>query len=131
MFLVRSRSNMKIKTHFTAAVVVSMLAVASFSTAYAADQKVALPKPKISKPEAKKTALARVPNGKIKDSELEQENCKLVWSFDIATKGSKDITEVQVDATTGKIVSVAKETPAEQKKEKVEDAKEKKEKHAH
>jgi len=40
---------------------------------------------------------------------------KTVWSFDIATPHSKDITEVQVNAVTGEIVSVEKETPADRK----------------
>ena len=72
---------------------------------------------------SKKIALAKVPQGKIKEAELEEENGKLVWSFDIATPHSKDITEVQVNAVTGEIVSVEKETPTDQKKEKKKEAK--------
>ena len=79
-------------------------------------------KAKISKAEAKKTALAKVPGGKVKEGELEEESGKLIWSFDIATKGSKDLTEVAVDAITGEVVSVTTETPADQAKEKAEDA---------
>jgi hypothetical protein len=52
-------------------------------------------------------------------------NRKLIWSFDIATLGSADITEVAVDALTGEVVAVAKETPAQQEAEKKADAKEK------
>jgi len=80
-------------------------------------------KAKISKKEAERIALAKVPRGKIKEAELEEENGKLVWSFDIATPHSKDITEVQVNAVTGEIVSMKKETPADQKKEKKKEAK--------
>ena len=72
----------------------------------------------ITQADATKTALAKVPNGTIKESELEMEHGKLVWSFDIATPDSKDITEVQVDAKTGKIVSVEKESAASEAKEK-------------
>lgn len=72
---------------------------------------------KVSRAEAEKIALAKVPNGSIKEGELEKEKGKLIWSFDIATPGSQDITEVQVDAVTGEVVSVEKETPAQQKKE--------------
>jgi hypothetical protein len=82
-------------------------------------------KAKITKAEAKKTALAKVPKGKVKEGELEEEHGKLVWSFDIASPGTKDITEVHVDAVTGEVVSIEKETPADQKKEKKEDAKKK------
>ena len=77
----------------------------------------------VSKADAVKLALAKVPNGTIQESELETEHGKLVWSFDIAAPGASDITEVQVDAKTGEIVSVEKETPAQQKAEKQADEK--------
>ena len=84
---------------------------------------------KVSRADAEKIALTKAPNGTIKDGELEKEKGRLIWSFDIATPGTKDITEVAVDALTGAVVSVANETPAQQAKEKAEDAKkEKKEK---
>jgi len=87
-------------------------------------------KAKISKETATATALAQVPNGVVKDSELEKEHGKWIWSFDIAVAGSSDIKEVAVDANTGAVIAVETETPAQQAKEKAEDeAKEKKEKH--
>jgi uncharacterized membrane protein YkoI len=64
---------------------------------------------KISKEQAQQTALAKAPSGTVKEGELEKEKGKLIWSFDIATPDSKDITEVNVDAITGEIVSVEKE----------------------
>ncbi len=76
---------------------------------------------KISKAEAERIALAKVPAGTIKEAELEKEKGKLIWSFDIATPGTKDITEVNVDAMTGAVVDVSKETVAEQQKEKKEE----------
>jgi len=77
----------------------------------------------VTKSEAKKVALAEVKkrglhHAKIKESELEQEKGVLIWSFDIATKGTKDITEVQVDAKTGAIVSVTTESARDEAKEK-------------
>ena len=80
---------------------------------------------KISRADAEKLALAKAPNGTIQEGELEREKGKLLWSFDIATPGTKDITEVAVDAVTGQVVAVENETPAQQEKEKKEDAKEK------
>jgi uncharacterized membrane protein YkoI len=71
----------------------------------------------VTRAEAEKIALAKVPGGTIKEGELEKEKGKVIWSFDIATAGSKDVTEVQVDAKTGAVVSVEKETPADQAKE--------------
>ena len=73
---------------------------------------------KISKDQAQQTALAKAPGGTVKESELEKEHGKLVWSFDIATTDSKDITEVNVDAITGDVVSVEKEAPESQSKDK-------------
>ena len=83
-------------------------------------------KAKIARADAEKIALAKVPGGTIKEGGIEEENGKLVWSFDIATPGAADITEVLVDAMTGEVVSVATETPAQQAEEKKADAKEKK-----
>ncbi|MGI8481807.1 MAG: PepSY domain-containing protein [Chthoniobacterales bacterium] len=80
----------------------------------------------VSKGQAEKTALDKVPHGIIKSEELEREHGKLIWSFDIGTSGTKSITEVQVDAKTGKIVSMQVETPKDQAKETAADKKEKK-----
>lgn len=72
---------------------------------------------KVTEAQARSTALAKVVNGTVKSSELEKEHGKLIWSFDIATPKTQNITEVQVDAKTGKIVSTQIETPAKQAKE--------------
>jgi uncharacterized membrane protein YkoI len=96
----------------------SVVAIVLSGTALAAPTETELMKEaKISKPQAEKTALAKVANGTIQSGELERENGKLVWSFDIATNSTKNVTEVQVDAKSGKIVSVKTETPAEQAQE--------------
>lgn len=72
---------------------------------------------KITKTQAETTALAKVPHGRIQAAELEKEHGKLIWSFDIEMPGSKNITEVQVDAKSGQIASIQKETPSDQAKE--------------
>jgi uncharacterized membrane protein YkoI len=72
---------------------------------------------KVKRSEAQQIALGRAPQGTIKSAEIENERGKLVWSFDISTPGTRDITEVLVDANTGAIVSVAKETPKQQSAE--------------
>ena len=76
---------------------------------------------KVSKDAAEKTALAKVPNGAIKEAEIEKEKGKLQWSFDVATPDTKDITEVNVDAITGDVVSVEKEAAGEKAKDKDKD----------
>jgi len=72
---------------------------------------------------AKQLALAQV-KGKIKSSELEKEKGTKVYSFDIRNaKGG--ITEVLIDAYTGKVIEVKEESAADEAKEKREDAKKK------
>src|SRR5271157_2708889 len=76
---------------------------------------------KISIEDARAAALKKVP-GVIKEEELEKEHGKLVYSFDIQVTGQKDITEVQVSAIDGSIVSVEKEDAASEAKEKKQEA---------
>jgi hypothetical protein len=76
---------------------------------------------KVSLEDARATAIKKVP-GEIKEEELEKENSKLVYSFDIQPTGQKGITEVQVSAIDGTIVSVEKEDAASEAKEQKQDA---------
>lgn len=76
---------------------------------------------KVSKADAEKSALAKVPGGTIKEGEIEKEDGKLVWSIDITTPDSEDVIEVNVDASTGEVLSVEKESSEDQAKEKEED----------
>ena len=73
---------------------------------------------KITEAQAREIAITRVPKGSIKAIELENEGPLLIWSVDLAMPGTKDITEVQVNAKTGAIVAVEIETPQDEKKEK-------------
>jgi len=66
---------------------------------------------RISRAEAEKIALAKVPGGTIKEGGIEKEKGKVIWSFDIATLDSVDITEVNIDSQTGEVVAIEKETP--------------------
>jgi hypothetical protein len=72
---------------------------------------------RVTKHQAKKIALARVRHGAIKCVELQKENGVLIWSVDIAQPPKQDLTDVWVDATTGKIAAVEVETPITEKKE--------------
>jgi len=89
-----------------------------------ASQAALAAKAKITKAEAEKIALAQVKNGTVKESDLEEEDGTLVWCVDITTRDSKEITEVLVDAQTGKVVSQKKETPGDQQKGKKDGEKE-------
>jgi Peptidase propeptide and YPEB domain len=72
---------------------------------------------RVTKHQAKRIALAKVKDGTIKCVELDKENAMLIWSIDVAQPGKKNITDVWVDATTGKITAVEVETPAVEMKE--------------
>lgn len=78
---------------------------------------------KVSEAQATATALAKVPRGTVKSVELESEKGTLVWSFDVARAGTRGVTEIWVDAMTGKIVSLRKETPTEETAERRAEAK--------
>ena len=104
----------------------SILAIACSNTAHAAEPSQAslLKQAKVSEETASKTALAAVPGGTIKSSELENEHGALIWSFDIAIPKSRNIHEIQVNAVTGAIANRAIETPRDQAKESRQDRKE-------
>jgi uncharacterized membrane protein YkoI len=72
---------------------------------------------RVTKHQAKEIALARVRHGAIKCVELQKENGVLIWSVDIARPRQKDLTDVWVDAITGKITAVEVETPITEKEE--------------
>ena len=90
---------------------------ASISMAAEESQSALKKQATVTEAQARKSALTKVSKGTIKSSELEKENGKLIWSFDIAKSGTRNITEVQVDAKTGKIVSTQTETSADQIRE--------------
>jgi uncharacterized membrane protein YkoI len=81
---------------------------------------------KISEATARATALAQVPNGTVKSSELEREKGKLIYSYDITVPGKTGIEEVNVNAIDGTVVGKEHETPKSEKKEAAAEAKEKK-----
>jgi uncharacterized membrane protein YkoI len=73
---------------------------------------------RVTEAEARRAALATVANGTIKSAELEKENGILIWSFDIRTPKTRAVTEVHVDARTGKVISKSLERPAQEAAEK-------------
>jgi DNA-directed RNA polymerase alpha subunit len=78
---------------------------------------------KITADSAIAVAKATLPKATISSAEIEQENGKLVFSFDMKTAGKTGIDEVNVDALTGKVVGkVQHESAADEKKEADADA---------
>ena len=104
---------------------VAFITVASAVAAPAVKSKVPADlaaKAKISLSAARATALARVPKGQVQSEELEEENRKLLYSFDIKVTGRSGIEEVEVDALNGSVINVDHETAAAEKAEAAKDA---------
>lgn len=80
------------------------------------------PTPRITEAAARSTALAMVKGGTVKAGELETENRRLIYSFDIAQAGRTGIEEIQISALTGKLVSRHHESPAKEAVEATADA---------
>src|SRR6478736_4964152 len=115
---------MKTKSILTSTLALALLVVGIIGCATEAQEQAKLAaQAKVSRAAAEQTALNKVPGGTIKEAELEKEDGKLVWSFDITAPGDKDITEVQVDANSGAVVSVEKEKAEDEAKEKAEESK--------
>ncbi len=78
---------------------------------------------KIAEKEAATTAQKRVPTGTIDAVELEREKGKLIYSYELKVPGKSGITEVNVDAITGKIIGISHESGADEAKEAAAEAK--------
>lgn len=111
------------RVSLTLAVILSSVAAIAFAAQPEAGEVELVKQAKIPRAEAEQIALAKVSQGTVKSAEIENEKGHLVWSFDIARPGTRDITEIQVDAKTGKIVSAKTESPSEQAKEVAADKK--------
>ena len=81
---------------------------------------------KVREADARKTALAEVPNGKVTKHELEREDGKLIYSYDIEVKGRPGIEEVHVDAITGQMIKHEHEDAKMEAKEKKAEHRERK-----
>jgi uncharacterized membrane protein YkoI len=88
------------------------------STSQAALRKEA----KVAERDARKTALAQVPGGKVQSHELERENGKLIYSYDIKVAGKPGVEEINVDAVTGEIVAHEHEDAKAEAREKKAEA---------
>ena len=74
---------------------------------------------RITRAQAEKAALGRVPGGKVKGAKLQQENGRPIWSVDIITPLTKKVAAVQVDAQTGRVLSKLAQNPADRAEESV------------
>ena len=82
-----------------------------------------LAKAKVPAIAATATARTALPRAELVSSEIEQENGKLIYSFDFKTRGKSGTDEVKIDAMTGKILKVEHESPKAEAKENAADLK--------
>jgi uncharacterized membrane protein YkoI len=78
---------------------------------------------KITKEQATKIALEQFKDAIVQSSELEKEEGKLIWSFDL--KVGETTKEVWVNANTGKVIKAEEESAVKEKEEQVSDKAEK------
>lgn len=79
---------------------------------------------KISEATARATALREVPNGLVVKYELEREDGKLIYSYDISVPGKSGIEEVAVSAIDGSVVAHEHEDADTEGDEDADDAEE-------
>jgi hypothetical protein len=97
---------------FAAALLLAIPAAAHAQAVTVTEAKPGLLKEaKVQPAEAQKAALGHVPNGTVTKAEIENEGKKLIYSYDITVPGKSGITEVHVDANTGKVLSTKHEAP--------------------
>jgi len=72
---------------------------------------------------AEATAQARFPNATTVSAEIEEEDRKLIYSFDFKTTGKSGIDEVNMDSSTGAVLRVEHESQRAEAKEKAADTK--------
>ncbi len=89
-----------------------------------AEQAALAAEAKVAEADARATALKEVPGATVTTFELEKENGKLIYSYDLKVAGEEGIEEVQIDGVTGAIVSHVHESPADEAKEAAAEGKE-------
>ncbi len=73
---------------------------------------------KITEDSALKVAQARIPSGTVQALELENENNRLIWSFEFKVPNRPGIYEANVDAKDGSLVgNVEHEMPGAERRE--------------
>ncbi len=98
-----------------AAVIYAMLAVGTIAFVHYPELEAREMHAKIGTEQARETALRAVP-GTVKESDLETEHGRLIYSFEIKRPGQRGITEVNVSAMDGSIVDIHREHAGKSRK---------------
>ena len=76
---------------------------------------------RITRAQAERMALGRVPGGSLQHAKLLRENGELIWSVDILTPLTRKVAAVQIDAYSGQVLSKLAQNPADRAEESVAD----------
>jgi hypothetical protein len=98
-----------------AAVIYAMLVIGTMTFVHFPDLQADEADARISAGQARTAALRIVP-GTVKESELENEHGRLIYSVEIVRPGERGTTEVNVSAMDGSIVDVHREHSGKQRK---------------
>jgi hypothetical protein len=98
-----------------AAVIYAMLVMGTITFVHFPELQADEAQAKIGADQARETALRAVP-GKVKESDLETEHGRLIYSFEIKRPGQRGITEVNVSAMDGSIVNIHREHAGKSRK---------------
>ena len=98
-----------------AAVIYGMLAVGTIAFVHYPELEAREMHANIGAEQAREAALRAVP-GAVKESDLETEHGRLIYSFEIKRPGQHGITEVNVSAMDGSIVDIHREHAGKSRK---------------
>jgi hypothetical protein len=98
-----------------AAVIYGMLLMGTIAFVYYPELQADEVQAKIGAEQAREAALRAVP-GTVKDSDLESEHGRLIYSFEIVRPGQRGITEVNVSAMDGSIFNVHRQHAGKSRK---------------
>ena len=108
---------MNSKNFLRSAILIIALSAFGISSGVASDKNEAKISGKITKARAERIAVTKVPGGGVRSAELQTAGGQRFWSVYIAKPGSKNAKEIHVDASSGQILAVQKEMPADQAEE--------------
>jgi hypothetical protein len=98
-----------------AAVIYAMLVMGTITFVHFPELQADEAQARIGADQAREVALRAVP-GKVKESDLETEHGRLIYSFEIKRPGQRGITEVNVSAMDGSIVDIHREHAGKSRK---------------
>jgi len=98
-----------------AAVIYAMLVMGTITFVHFPELQADEAQAKIGAQQAREAALRAVP-GTVKESDLETEHGRLIYSFEIKRPGERGITEVNVSAMDGSIVNIHREHAGKSRK---------------